>query len=93
MPPRVRRTPAPSALAAFVSSFDRFAIKPLIVLVTHDLRAAFAEALTIGSAYFLAYGISYSDWGALPDRLGRIRLIKVKHLAEAAARVVATFAD
>lgn len=82
----------PVSVAAFVSSFDRFAISPLIVLVAADLGATLTQALTIASAYFLAYGISQPVWGILSDRLGRIRLMKVTLLAAAVAGVLATFA-
>nr|WP_198397393.1 MFS transporter [Brevibacterium antiquum] len=79
-------------MAAFVSSFDRFAISPLIVLVAHDLGATLAEALTIASAYFLAYGVSQPVWGILSDKLGRVRLMKWTLLAAALTGVAATFA-
>ncbi|WP_240372486.1 MFS transporter [Brevibacterium zhoupengii] len=90
--PGPTRPPFPVSVAAFVSSFDRFAISPLVVLVAHDLGATLAEALTIASAYFLAYGISQPVWGVLSDRLGRVRLMKTTLLAAAVAGVVATFA-
>ncbi|SMX72602.1 Predicted arabinose efflux permease, MFS family [Brevibacterium sp. 239c] len=86
------RPPLSISLAAFVSSFDRFAISPLIVLVAHDLGATLAEALTIASAYFLAYGVSQPVWGILSDRLGRVRLMKWTLLAAALTGVAATFA-
>ncbi|MBM6590885.1 MFS transporter [Brevibacterium sp. RIT803] len=79
-------------MAAFVSSFDRFAISPLIVLVAADLGATLTQALTIASSYFLAYGISQPVWGVLSDRIGRIPLMKATLLAAATAGVVATFA-
>ncbi|WCE40370.1 MFS transporter [Brevibacterium sp. BDJS002] len=90
--PGPTRPPLSISLAAFVSSFDRFAISPLVVLVAHDLGATLAEALTIASAYFLAYGISQPVWGVLSDRLGRVRLMKATLLAAAVAGMVATFA-
>lgn len=86
------RPPASISLAAFVSSFDRFAISPLIVLVAHDLGASLAAALTIASAYFLAYGISQPVWGILSDKIGRVRLMKWTLLAAAATGVVSTLA-
>lgn len=86
------RPPLSISLAAFVSSFDRFAISPLIVLVAHDLGATLAEALTIASAYFLAYGVSQPVWGILSDKLGRVRLMKWTLLAAALTGVAATFA-
>lgn len=69
-----------------------FRHQPLVVLVAHDLGATLAEALTIASAYFLAYGISQPVWGVLSDRLGRVRLMKATLLAAAVAGMVATFA-
>ncbi|WP_319020833.1 MULTISPECIES: MFS transporter [unclassified Brevibacterium] len=86
------RPPLSISLAAFVSSFDRFAISPLIVLVAHDLGATLAEALTIASAYFLAYGVSQPVWGILSDKLGRVRLMKWTLFAAALTGVAATFA-
>ena len=82
----------PVSIAAFVSSFDRFAISPLIVLVAADLGATLTQALTIASSYFLAYGISQPVWGVLSDRIGRIPLMKATLIAAAAAGVVATLA-
>ncbi|GAA1948175.1 MFS transporter [Brevibacterium antiquum] len=90
--PGPTRPPLSISLAAFVSSFDRFAISPLIVLVAHDLGATLAEALTIASAYFLAYGVSQPVWGILSDKLGRVRLMKWTLLAAALTGVAATFA-
>ncbi|MCF2586130.1 MFS transporter [Brevibacterium sp. UCMA 11752] len=92
VPPGPTRPPVPVSLAAFVSSFDRFAISPLIVLVAADLGATLTQALTIASSYFLAYGISQPVWGVLSDRIGRIPLMKATLIAAAAAGVVATFA-
>lgn len=92
VPPGPTRPPVPVSIAAFVSSFDRFAISPLIVLVAADLGATLTQALTIASSYFLAYGISQPVWGVLSDRIGRIPLMKATLLAAAAAGVVATFA-
>ncbi|WP_353843956.1 MFS transporter [Brevibacterium sp. RIT 803] len=92
VPPGPTRPPVPVSIAAFVSSFDRFAISPLIVLVAADLGATLTQALTIASSYFLAYGISQPVWGVLSDRIGRIPLMKATLLAAATAGVVATFA-
>ena len=92
VPSASTRPPAAVALAAFVSSFDRFAISPLIVLVAADLGATLAQALTIASAYYLAYGVSQPVWGVLSDRLGRIRLMMAALIAAALAGVVATAA-
>ncbi|SMY12866.1 MFS transporter [Brevibacterium jeotgali] len=86
------RPPASVSAAAFVSSLDRFAISPLLVLVAVDLGATLAESLTIASAYFLAYGLSQPVWGVLSDRFGRIRLMRATLFAAAAAGVVSALA-
>ena len=69
----VTRPPVAVSAAAFVSSFDRFAVSPLLVLVAADLGATLTQALSIASMYFLAYGLSQPIWGAISDRFGRIR--------------------
>ena len=91
--PRSRtRPPAAVSAAAFVSSLDRFAISPLLVLVATDLGATLAQSLTVASAYYLAYGLSQPVWGVLSDRFGRIRLMRATLLAAAVAGVVSAFA-
>ena len=74
--------------AAFVSSFDRFAVGPLLVIVAADLGASLAETTAIASGYFLAYGLSQPLWGLLSDRLGRIRLMQATLIAGAAAGIL-----
>lgn len=86
------RPPVAVSLAAFVSSFDRFAVSPLLVLVAADLGVSFSQALVIASAYFLAYGVSQPVWGVLSDRVGRIRLMRSALVAAAVVGVVAALA-
>ena len=88
VPARAARPPLPVSAAAFVSSLDRFAISPLLVLVALDLGATLAQSLTVASAYYLAYGLSQPVWGVLSDRFGRIRLMRATLLAAAIAGVV-----
>lgn len=90
--PGPTRPPIPVAVAAFVSSFDRFAISPLLVLVATQLGVTLAQSLTVASAYYLAYGVSQPLWGALSDRFGRIRLMRATLIAAALAGVFATIA-
>ena len=79
------RPPAAVMAAAFVSSFDRFAVGPLLVIVAADLGASLAQTTAIASGYFLAYGLSQPVWGVLSDRHGRIRLMRASLVAAAAA--------
>jgi predicted MFS family arabinose efflux permease len=74
--------------AAFVSSFDRFAVGPVLVIVAADLGASLAQTTAIASGYFLAYGLSQPLWGVLSDRFGRIRLMRVTLIAAAAAGIL-----
>ncbi|MCM1011561.1 MULTISPECIES: MFS transporter [unclassified Brevibacterium] len=86
------RPPLAVSLAAFVSSFDRFAISPLLVLVAADLGVTLAQALAVASAYYLAYGVSQPLWGMLSDRVGRIRLMRASLIAAALVGIVAALA-
>ena len=63
-------------LAAFVSPQDRFALPPMLVAIAHDLGAPLAEIVTAAGAYFLVYGLSQPVWGAVSDRLGRVRTMR-----------------
>lgn len=91
--PRNRgRPPAAVSAAAFVSSVDRFAISPLLVLVATDLGATLAQSLTVASSYYLAYGLSQPLWGVLSDRFGRIGLMRATLLAAAMACVASALA-
>ncbi|MGH3316403.1 MAG: MFS transporter [Nocardioidaceae bacterium] len=74
--------------AALVSSFDRFAVGPLLVIVAADLDASLARTTAIASGYFLAYGLMQPLWGVLSDRLGRIRLMRATLIAAAAAGIL-----
>lgn len=90
--PSPTRPPLAVSLAAFVSSFDRFAISPLLVLVAADLGVTLAQALAVASAYYLAYGVSQPLWGMLSDRIGRIRLMRASLIAAALVGIVAALA-
>lgn len=77
------RPPLPVAAAAFVSSFDRFAVGPLLILVSADLGVSLAQALTIASTYYFDYGVSQPLWGMLSDRFGRLLLMRFTLLGAA----------
>ena len=82
-PGAVARPPLPVAAAAFVSSFDRFAVSPLLILVAVDLGATLTQTLAIASTYYFAYGVSQPLWGLLSDRFGRLRLMRLTLLGAA----------
>src|SRR4051794_32590281 len=88
--PRSRRTPglstpaehgpAPIQLlqrAAFVATFDRFAMSPMLVAIAHDLGIPLGSVVKAAGAYFLAYGLSQPLWGSVSDRFGRVATMRV----------------
>lgn len=64
-------------LTAFVSTLDRFAMPPMLVAIGHDLGVPLSEVVRAASAYFLVYGLSQPVWGAVSDRLGRVRTMRL----------------
>ncbi|MEI7057886.1 MFS transporter [Nocardioides sp. CCNWLW239] len=64
------------SIASFVSSFDRFVVSPILVLVATTFDVSVGQAVAIASGYYLAYGLCQPLWGALSDRFGRVRLMQ-----------------
>jgi predicted MFS family arabinose efflux permease len=72
--------PAPIRLlqqAAFVATFDRFSMSPMLVAIAHDLGAPLSATVQAAGAYFLAYGLSQPVWGTVSDRIGRVTTMRV----------------
>lgn len=61
---------------AFVTTFDRFAMPPLLVAISRDLDAPLAAVAGAAGAYFLAYGLMQPVWGLLSERVGIARAIR-----------------
>lgn len=79
-------------LGSFISYGDRFAIAPLLVSISVDLRESLAAVAAVASVYFLCYGVMQPVYGVLSDRVGRVRVMRwallgtgVGNLAAAAA--------
>ncbi|MER7370220.1 MFS transporter, partial [Nonomuraea wenchangensis] len=90
-------TPAPAGLAApplgvsaasFVSSFDRFAVSPMLVVIATDLGVPLSASVTAASGYYLAYGLTQPLWGVLSDRFGRVRIMRGALVGAAVAGLV-----
>jgi predicted MFS family arabinose efflux permease len=62
--------------AAFVATFDRFAMPPMLVAIAHDLDAPLGSVVRAAGAYFLVYGLSQPVWGAVSDRFGRVATMR-----------------
>ncbi len=50
-------------LAAFFSSFDRFAVAPMLVTIAASLGASLSEVAATASLYYLLYGAMQPVWG------------------------------
>lgn len=71
-----KRPPFWISAASFVSSFDRFVVSPILVLVAATFEVSVGQAVAIASGYYLAYGLCQPLWGALSDRFGRVPLMQ-----------------
>ncbi|MFC4010300.1 MFS transporter [Nonomuraea purpurea] len=76
LPAGPARPPLTLSVASFVSSFDRFAVSPMLVLIAVDLNVPLSAAVAAASAYYLAYGLTQPLWGVLSDRFGRVRVMR-----------------
>lgn len=88
----VVRPPFAVSAASLVSSLDRFAVGPLLVLVAADLGASLGQVLAVATWYYLTYGLSQPVWGALSDRFGRLRLMQTALVGAAITGLVSALA-
>src|SRR5919106_4244611 len=79
-------------LAAFFSSFDRFAVAPMLVTIAASLQASLSQVAATASLYFLFYGLMQPVWGMLSDRLGRVHVMRLTLFGVAVAGVVSALA-
>jgi len=79
-------------LAAFFSSFDRFAIAPMLLTIAASLGASLTEVAATASLYYLLYGGMQPVWGMLSDRLGRVRVMRLTLFGAAVAGVLSSLA-
>lgn len=89
-----RRSPAPLRflqVTTFVSTFDRFAMPPLLVTIAADLDAQLSSVVQAAGIYFLTYGLLQPFWGVVSDRLGLVRTMRLT-LALGAVATIASAA-
>ena len=87
------RAPLAVSAAAFVSSLDRFATAPMIVLIAADLQVSLTDTATfVAGGYFLAYGVCQPLWGLLSDRIGRGRTMVLTLVIAGIAGLISAFA-
>ncbi len=77
--------------AAFVATFDRFAMPPMLVAIAVDLGVPVGEVVRAAGAYFLVYGLSQPLWGSVSDRFGRVPTMRVTLAVAALCSVAAAF--
>lgn len=75
-----------------MSSFDRFVVSPILVLVAATFEVSVGQAVAIASGYYLAYGLCQPLWGALSDRFGRVRLMQAALIGAGIAGVASAAA-
>jgi predicted MFS family arabinose efflux permease len=71
-----------------VSSLDRTAVAPMLLLIAADLHTSVAAVTVAASLYFLTYGLMQPVWGVVSARLGTVRTLRVGLLGAAAAGVL-----
>jgi predicted MFS family arabinose efflux permease len=79
-------------LAAFFSSFDRFAVAPMLVTIAASLGAPLSEVAATASLYYLLYGVMQPVWGMLSDRVGRVRVMRLTLFGATLAGVISALA-
>jgi MFS family permease len=70
---------------AFVSTMDRFAMPPMLIVTAGALGVPLSSLVHTASVYFLAYGLMQPVWGIVSDRLGRVRTLRLTLLVAAFA--------
>ncbi|HKO32882.1 MAG TPA: MFS transporter, partial [Candidatus Limnocylindria bacterium] len=78
-------TPARGSLrllrtTTFVSTVDRFAMPPMLVVMAGALDVPLAALVQTAGYYFLTYGLMQPVWGVISDRLGRVRTLRLSLL-------------
>ncbi|QWZ07133.1 MFS transporter [Nocardioides panacis] len=79
-------------LTSFVSTFDRFAMPPMLVVIAHDLGVPLGQIVHAAGAYFLAYGLTQPVWGIVSDSLGRVRTMRLTLLVAGLMTIGSAFA-
>ncbi|TMR91848.1 MFS transporter [Nonomuraea basaltis] len=88
VPVSLAKPPLGLSVASFVSSFDRFAVSPMLVVIATDLNVPLSASVAAASGYYLAYGLTQPLWGVLSDRFGRVRVMRGALVAAGLAGLV-----
>ena len=80
-------------LASFASTFDRFAMTPMLIAIAHDLRVPLGQVVGAASFYFLIYGVLQPLWGMFSNRIGLAATIRWCTLAGSIATLASAGAN
>jgi predicted MFS family arabinose efflux permease len=75
-----------------VSSLDRSAVAPILLVMALDLHVSVAAVTVAASLYFLSYGLLQPVWGIVSGRLGTVRTLQVALVGAAVAGGLSAFA-
>lgn len=68
-----------------VSSLDRSAVAPMLLVMAADLSASVTATTVAASLYYLSYGLLQPVWGIVSTRLGTVRALRLSLLGAAVA--------
>ena len=68
-----------------VSSLDRSAVAPMLLVIAADLHSSVAEVTVAASLYYLSYGLLQPVWGIVSARVGTVRALRVSLFGAAVA--------
>ena len=78
-------------VTAFVSTFDRFAMPPVLIAIARDLGVPLSDIVQVAGAYFLAYGLMQPVWGVVSDFLGRVATMRLTLLLAGISTIASAF--
>jgi predicted MFS family arabinose efflux permease len=75
-----------------VSSLDRSAVAPMLLVIAADLHTSVGAVTVAASLYYLSYGLLQPVWGVVSARLGTIRTLRVALTGAAVAGALSAMA-
>ena len=76
MAERDPRDPFRLKVASFLSTFDRFAMPPMLVGIARSLDVPLTQVAAAAGVYYLTYGLMQPVWGILSTRIGLARTMR-----------------
>src|SRR4051794_41267326 len=68
-----------------VSSLDRSAVAPMLLVMAVGLHSSVASVTVAASLYYLSYGLLQPVWGVASARLGTVRTLRLSLVGAAVA--------